>query len=489
MGRFSSFHQETSDSIVILRWNPDFQSASAAHQFWTLDCPSKSATTSSLPVPEAVPLRFNGSKSKDALSDGKQSGSTVNLPPHLMFDSDTKSILVHKLQATEKGVDVELSRLAPGLHFALTQDKGDLFAQELAGLPDAKFFSQPAIIRPGRRHGWTEDDNSSGPSMLLKAMALKNNDGTVQLKYRGRKIIKKSLYMNSLPGNHYRYKEQTLRISPLPDGHGPVSWARPQCDVPVYLHSIGRNMKYLLLAAVGENFDRSQTIISLNTMEQSTIIQEADSIRKPDEDLGVRWQTQSFQLPSLASGITFTVINVDRKEYLVVFYLLKGVLYHSCYEYVGSGSFQVFVEGEPCRTDSTSLGRDPTPTRYVTQTSRLSLSSYFPKRPIELAQDSKTEHQPAPSPQGNLPLGSEGCQPYAVQVNGSIWLFYEGADLRGTFARHKLPQQDFQGFKDGWESTSWMSELSPNETAGQKTRGSATHFIPVVVPEDYMNMF
>ncbi|KAF7556963.1 hypothetical protein G7Z17_g1032 [Cylindrodendrum hubeiense] len=475
MGRFISKQPEYSKTIVILEWESGAQTTSPRFQFWTLDY-TNSAQLRPLPIPVAAPDRINELEPRQSKTETDGQKSRIHLPPLLAYDTVSSSITIHNLLAGEN-VDVDFSRWGPGIHLSEVQPMQRLFEGAPSGLSDAKYFSPIGSIESETWQDSTDRHSSSG---LFTAIAIDNGDGTVDIKYRMKKLGRNA-FSPLRTAEAYKAHEQTIRTVVRPESSDSAGWSPSPSSIPVHICSIGSRMRYLLLITVCQNKAKTKNLLSLHMMSDQMAFSEASSMTEPNEDRGLRWQLQTFELPLHVSNVSPVVLNIDRIAYLFIFYFVDGALHYARMKYAGSGSFTDFVDKIPCFASAVEEPRKSAHTQ-VTSTitrSRWSLLPSMSSR-AEDTHSTLSVDQDGKEPHGEpLPSAADGSQPYLLTTSRSIWIFYEGRDKDAKYVRHQVPS-DVDNFGDGWEAASWPAK--------PHTADAPRHFIPVVVAGDFMAM-
>ncbi|KAH6972463.1 hypothetical protein BKA56DRAFT_594144 [Ilyonectria sp. MPI-CAGE-AT-0026] len=477
MGRFissSKSYEALPKLIVILEWESSPQTTSPHLKFWALE-PPIGKQPNPAPIPVTVPNRIEDLGPRLAEKDGQR----IHLPPLLAFDGTTTSIMMHNL-AVGANVDVEFSRWGPGIRLCQIQAMTNLFQGAPDGLGDLKYLSPVGSMRSD---DWREYEDQRGGSSLLTAIAMDNGDGTVNIKYRTKKISRTSLSLN----DGYKTHEQTVRRVENLAASDLSFWPPSLSNIPVHIFSIGSAMRYLVFLTMCQNTDKTEHVLSLHMMNQQMAFSEASTMTHPNEDRGLRWQVQDFVLPIEVSNVAPLVIDIDRISYLFIFYFYKGALHFSRSRYRGSGSFSDLVDKTPCFGAITVEERASAQAAAPSMRSRWSILPSLSSQPQE--KDPKLSTEPVSrEPQAELlPLAVEGCQPYVTITNGFIWVFYEGADGNGTYVRHKLIN-NVSSLSEDWEAASWATPLFTTGLSRAKDSSVTRHFIPVVVPGDFMVM-
>lgn len=387
--------------------------------------------------------------------------------------------MMHNL-AVGANVDVEFSRWGPGIRLSQIQAMANLFKGAPAGLGDVKYLSPVGSMRSD---DWREFEDHRGSSSLLTAIAMDNGDGTVNIKYRTKKISRSSFSLN----DGYKSHEQTIRTVEKPGASDTSFWPPPMSNIPVHVFSVGLGMRYLAFLTLCQNRDKTKNLLSLHIMNQQMAFSEASTMSEPNEDRGLRWQVQNFELPIEVSNVAPLVMDVDRTTYLFIFYFYKGALHYARSRYRGSGSFSDFVDKIPCLAAITEEARASAQAAIPTLRSRWSILPSRSLQPQEQDPGLSTEHVSSEPQAELLPLAAEGCQPYVTITNGFIWVFYEGADGNGRYVRRKLTRE-VGSFSDSWRAASWATPLYTTELSRAEDAGVTRHFIPVVVPGDFMAM-
>ncbi|KAH7128947.1 hypothetical protein EDB81DRAFT_764098 [Dactylonectria macrodidyma] len=480
MGRFISSsmskRQDFAKTIVLVEWESSPQKTPPRVQFWILDCPVGSQQQDALPIPEAIPDRINelGPRESEKGTDG--GSSQAHLPPLVSYDSTSSSIMIHSLIAGEH-VDVEFSRWGPGIRLMEVQAMERLFNGAPAGLSDAKHLSPIGSIRSDIWRG-SGDRHSTQSSGILTAIAMDNGDGTVEVKYRSKKLGR-DFYHSLRIKQEYKPHEQTVRTVSTPAASETGCWPPSSSTIPLYVCSIGSRMRYLVLATLCLNRAKTASVLSLHMTNDTMVFAESSSMDEANEDRGLRWQVQNFELPLGVSNVAPLVLDIDRISYLFLFYFYEGALHYARARYAGSARFTDFCDKMPCTAATTEETRTTAHTSSITTRPRWSiLSSRYlqPQGPDPVLSVEPEDKQHAVE---SLPLAAEGCQPYLVVANDAVWIFYEGADKEPKYVRHQVSRV-VDNFSEGWEAASW-------ETGSQGTGGSR-HFVPVVVPGDFMAM-
>lgn len=477
MGRFissSKSYQALPKLIVILEWESSPHTTSPHLKFWALESPIGNQPHPA-PIPVAVPNRIEDLGPRPAEKDGQR----IHLPPLLAFDGTTCSIMMHNL-AVGANVDVEFSRWGPGIRLCQIQFMTDLFQGAPDGLGDVKYFSPVGSMRSD---DWCEFEDQRGGSALLTAIAMDNGDGTVTIKYRTKKISRTSLSLN----DGYKTHEQTVRRVENLAASDLSFWPPSLSNIPVHIFSVGSAMRYLVFLTMCQNTDKTEHVLSLHMMNQQMAFSEASTMTDPNEDRGLRWQVQDFALPIEVSNVAPLVMDIDRITYLFIFYFYKGALHFSRSGYRGSGSFTDFVERTPCFGAITVEERASAQAAAPSMRSRWSILPSLSSPSQE--KDPRLSTEPVSrEPQAELlPLAVDGCQPYVTITNGFIWVFYEGADGNGTYVRHKVINS-VSNLSEDWEVASWATPLFTTGLNRAKDASVTRHFIPVVVPGNFMAM-
>ncbi|KAH7140380.1 hypothetical protein B0J13DRAFT_527124 [Dactylonectria estremocensis] len=482
MGRFipsMSKRHEYSMTIVLVEWQNSTQTDSPRVQFWTLDCPVGSQPQpQALPIPEAVPDRINelGPRQSEKWTDGGR--SKVHLPPLVAYDTASSSIMMHSLIAGDD-VDVDFSRWGPGIRLTEVQAMERLFNGAPAGLGDAKHLSPLGCIRSNIWRG-SVDGPSSSSSGYLMAIAMGDGNGVVEVKYRSKKLERDS-FASRLISKAYKFHEQTVRTAWTLEASETGCWPPSSSSIPLHVFSVGSRMSYLVLATLCQNRAKTANILSLRMINDTMAFSESSSMVEANEDRGLRWQVQNFELPLGVSNVAPIVLGVDRKPHLFVFYFDQGALHYARAKYAGSARFTDFCDKLSCATNA---AEEMKPSAHASSTVTRSRWSVVPyqyrsSRPQEPDPALSAEPEGKQLPVETLPLAAEGCQPYVVVANDFVWIFYEGADKDAKYVRHKV-LRDVDTFGEGWEAASWET--------GSQGAGGSRHFVPVVVPGDFMAM-
>lgn len=434
-------------TIVIHEWHDQPQTGSDNGRFWALDATKDESNGKVALIPTLLSKQFKGTRNLTATSE-------TNFAPLLTYDASSDHIEAHTTVPGDN-IDAEFNRLGPGIRLAQTQTINKLFTGKLPGTPDSQRLLFPAAVLPDPQP--PQDDDTSCPHTLV-VMAVDSGKGSFDLKYRLRQVQSHKKPLLSLQEAYSSY-EQTLRLAS--DSEAPDT--SPTDLVQLNISSIGQKPEYLLLTTLSTGKDGGQSLLSLYTVDQNLVFSEASSITEPNQDRGVRWQLQTFQLPAHVTKIAPIVLETTAAKYLVVFYFNKGALRCTSLQYTGSGAFIGPVNDYPCivgtaKERNASVQQPPT---TITSPTRFSLPSYMSFTAEQTPMQAQEQIRQAAYKQSQMMAGEE-AQPYTMMANKSVWIFYEGRDGHAKYVRHELPT-DIAGLYDGWLAASWRVGPSPNE--------------------------
>lgn len=502
MGLTSKNHYRTSAKIiVILEWQNEPQRASPRRQFWLLEQPEDGASkAAALPLPESVNDRFgesarppfaNAAAQDQAQDDGESLQTSNHLPP-LLIHGLRFNILMHTL-SVDRGVSAERMAFGPGIRMNQTQAMGKLFDGGPETNSDPGMLSSPAaaIVSSSWKFRSEDEDETKVPSSaLFIAMATANGDGSANVKYCVRRMgqpLHPSPKASEVHGTH----EQTLRVAFESERQAPAAEEPLKPSAPVHMCSIGSSPQYLVIMTVCPNTDNKKGVLTLHAMRESMAFSEASSMSQPDEDRGFRWQAQTFNVSANVARMAATIVYADHTTYLILFYFEQGALRYDRFTYVGSGSFADLSHDNHCIVEPSEVD-SPGPNRSAPRSASYSLKSLSSYMSLS-SRDQDAERRGVPEPkrarQEEEPdntssvLAAEGCQPYSVLANGYIWIFFEDQTGNGRYMRHKTPGKEIRDLGDGWETASWDTRHGVHNS-----EGSSTHFIPVVMPGNFMHM-
>ncbi|KAH6874392.1 hypothetical protein B0T10DRAFT_498856 [Thelonectria olida] len=461
---------EAPKTIVVLEWKNSQWTASRPPRFWTLDCSSTDNRTQTLPAPVAVRDRID----EACRTSGWE--SQPHLPPLLTYDRSSHSVLMQNLMVDDHA-NVEVIRWGHGLHLTQMQAMESLFRDTPRVPSGAEYLSPAGAILSNS--GYPNGDHGSCHG-LLTAAAMEDENEIVTIKYRAKRLRRNSELPLDIE-EAYSTHEQTLRTA-LKPATSSLTQPHQRSNMPVHMCWVGRAMRYLVLMTLGQNKDKGKSLLSLYKMQENLAFSEACSMERPNQDRGFRWQVQTFELPLEVSGVAPVVVDVGSTSYLWIFYFHKGLLHYAAMTYAGSGSFVDFVDKTLCVPDTTQTSSSPPLAQGTASRSHFSLSSRLSIFSQETNAGPTKEESSKERQDGSIPLAAEGCQPYAVITNGYVWVFYEGAEMNGTYVRRKLTGP-FADMHRGWEVASWPAD-TPTEP-----NGAPRHFIPVVVPGSFMSMY
>ncbi|CAH0025697.1 unnamed protein product [Clonostachys rhizophaga] len=468
------------DAIVILQWENSVTALSPRLRFWIIrfPVPSKGAPRTretSFPVPTAVEKQID-EVSSISFGANRRLGR-LQLPPQVLYQTSSRSILVHNLLVGESQTDSELLSWAPGLRLRKVQITDGFFDEPLASLSETRFLSQSTV--------------QGGVGSRLTAVAHETGDGSISVKYRSRDSHG-SEWTSAWAGHKLDLdgpQEQIVRTASVLNSA--VSSAVSGSSVPLHRLTVG-STAYTVLINLGRSEDGSKTKVSLYTTLESDFKAEAQSVKETRDDLGLRWEVQNFHLPSGVTNVAPVVIRCYEKPfqtYLVLFYTHQGAMYYSHLRYAGSGYFDNQVIGVPCL-----LAPKPED-QQVAQAPKASAPSRWSISVISRPTPKLAEAGEAPSEQVKqepISTALQGFQPTVVQADGYLRLFYEGPDGNPRYATYDSLPKEIQDLGVGWEEVSWSAEplLSSESDEGRDEKASpiSRHFLPVVVPRDFMNI-
>lgn len=491
-----SYKSPPPSAIIIRQW--DGESGAGPPLFWALEpLPKDTNHAATIPAqPVLVPKTFKR-KRPQQLGKGQ---SAQHLPPLLAYENSSHHIFEHRLRVVDGHVDVEINRWGPGVRLAQTQRTTEIFDRPPAGMShgEGSNVSLPAVALTGRIRA--RDDHSYSPCQLY-AVARDNcngdddgdGDGSLEIKY----LVKKTPVRKE-PGcttsETLASYEQTVRLA---DDTEALPISPLGGTVHFHVFTVGRQVEYLVFSTLRPGTASAPSILSLYSVDQSLAIADADAMTAPNQDHGLRWQLQTMELPGNITKTAPIVLTVDNVQFLFLFYFgSDGEMRHTSLRYAGSGRWEGPVHGIPCRIAAPAKPQAPpraTPAQAATATaassrSRFSLSSYvsFSSSAANYDSEQAKEKREQAAPEQTTPrqepaLARPGAQPYVVNADRTIYVFFEGADGNGRYLSHDIPY-DANGFRDGWMLMSWKVP-SPEETDGQRAE---RHFIPVVVKHDFM---
>ncbi|CAG9988177.1 unnamed protein product [Clonostachys byssicola] len=464
------------DAIVILQWENSVTTLSPRLRFWIIRFPALSkgapkTRETSFPVPTAIEKQID-EISSISFGTNRRLGR-LQLPPQVLYQSSSRSILVHNLLVGESQTDSELLSWGPGLRVRKVQVTDGLFDEPLASSSNTRLLPH-STVQGGSR---------------LTTVAHETGDGSISVKYRSRDS--NGSEWTSARADHKldfdRPKEQIVRTASVLNSA--VSSAVSGSSVPLHRVTVG-STPYTVLISLGSSEDGSKTHVSLYTTLESDFKAEAQSVKETRDDLGLRWEVQNFHLPSGVTNVAPVVIRCYEKPcpiYLVLFYTYQGAMYYSHLRYAGSGYFGNQVIGVRCLLA-------PEPDQQVAPAPKASASSRWSISAISRPTLKLPEAGEAPSEQiKQEPISTalHGFQPTVIQAEGNLWLFYEGPDGNPRYAACSYLPREIKDLGVGWEEVSWSAEplLSSESDEGTDDKASpiSRHFLPVVVPRDFMN--
>ncbi|CAG9948140.1 unnamed protein product [Clonostachys rosea f. rosea IK726] len=446
----ASSRERARDAIVVLQWENSVTALSPRLRFWIIrfPVPSKGAPKTretSFPVPTAVEKQID-EISSISFGANRRLGR-LQLPPQVLYQSSSRSVLVHNLLVGESQTDSELLSWGPGLRLRKVQITDGFFDEPLASLSDTKFLSHSTI---------------QGGSQDLRAGHKLDLDGL---------------------------KEQIVRTASVLNSA--VSSAISGSSVPLHRLTVG-STAYTVLINLGRSEDGSNTKVSLYTTLESDFKAEAQSVKETRDDLGLRWEVQNFHLPSGVTNVAPVVVKCYEKPYptyLVLFYTYQGAMYYSHLRYAGSGYFGNQVIGVPCLLAPEPEDQQVAPAPKASAPSRWSISAISRPSP-KLPDAGETPSEQVK--QEPISTALQGFQPTVIQADGNLWLFYEGPDGNPRYAACSYLPKEIKDLGVGWEEVSWSAEplLSSESSEGTDDKAApiSRHFLPVVVPRDFMNI-
>ncbi|CAI6099496.1 unnamed protein product [Clonostachys chloroleuca] len=466
------------DAIVILQWENSVTALSPRLRFWIIrfPVPSKGAPETretSFPVPTAIEKRID-EISSISFGANRRLGR-LQLPPQVLYQSSSRSILVHNLLVGESQTDSELLSWGPGLRLRKVQIADGFFDEPLASLPDTRFLSH-STVQGGSR---------------LTTVAHETGGGSISVKYRSRDSHG-SEWTSAWAGHKLDFdgpQEQIVRTASVLNSA--VSSAVSGSSVPLHRLTVG-STAYTVLINLGRSGDGSKTKVSLYTTLESDFKAEAQSVKETRNDLGLRWEVQNFHLPSGVTNVAPVVIRCYEKPfptYLVLFYTYKGAMYYSHLRYAGSGYFGNQVIGVPCLLAPKPEDQQVVQAPKASAPSRWSISAISRPTPRfpEAGESPSEEVKQEP-----ISTALQGFQPTVIQADGNLWLFYEGPDGNPRYATCDSLPKEIKDLGVGWEEVSWSAEPLLSSESDKWTDDKASpisrHFLPVVVPRDFMNI-
>ncbi|VUC31622.1 unnamed protein product [Clonostachys rosea] len=481
MGRlassFSKGPERAHDDIVILQWENSVTALSPRLKFWIVRFPTSikgapKTKETSFPIPVAVERRIEETSS---ISFGvNRRLARLQLPPQVLYQKSSRSILVHNLLVGESQTDSELLSWGPGLRLRKVQTTDGFFDEPLASLLDTRLLSHSTI---------------QGGSKLV-AVAHETSDGSILVKYRFR-ASRGSEWTSSTAGDRLEFnqpKEQIVRTASAINSA--VSSAIAGSSVPLHRVTVG-STPYTVLISLGSSEDGSKTKISLHTTLESDVKAEAESVKQTRDDLGLRWEVQNISLPSGVTNVAPVVIGCHEKPfptYLVLFYTYQGAMYYSHLRYAGAGYFGNQVTGVPCLLAPEPEDQQVAQASKASAPSRWSIAISRPAQKLPAADEPPSEQ----AKQEPILTALQGFQPTVVQADGNLWLFYEGPDGNPRYAACPSRPKEIQELGTNWEEISWSAEpllsLESDEESDDKVSPISRHFLPVVVPRDFMNV-
>ncbi|CAH0055564.1 unnamed protein product [Clonostachys solani] len=479
-------YERAPDAIVILQWENSVTALSPRLRFWVIRFPipskgSPKTRETSFPVPTAVEKRID-EISSISFGTNRRLGR-LQLPPQVLYQSSSRSILVHNLLVGESQTDSELLSWGPGLRLRKVQVTDGFFDEPLASLSDTRFLAHSTIL------GGDAQDNKAGSK--LTTVAHETGDGSISVKYRSR-ASRDSEWTSSSADRRLEFnepKEQIVRTASVLNSA--VSSAVSGSSVPLHRVTVG-STHYTVLINLGRSEDGSKTKVSLYTTLESDFKAEAQSVKQTRDDLGLRWEVQSFHLPSGVTNVAPVVVKCWEKPYptyLVLFYTYQGAMYYSHLRYAGSGYFGNQVIGVPCLLAPEPEDQQVAPAPKASAPSRWSISTISRPAPKVPAADEASSGQVKQEP---ILTALQGFQPTVIQTDENLWLFYEGPDGNPRYAACPSLPKEIKDLGVGWEEVSWSAEpllsSESNEGADDKASPISRHFLPVVVPRDFMNI-
>lgn len=481
----ASSRERARDAIVILQWENSVTALSPRLRFWIIrfPVPSKGAPKTretSFPVPTAVEKQID-EISSISFGANRRLGR-LQLPPQVLYQSSSRSVLVHNLLVGESQTDSELLSWGPGLRLRKVQITDGFFDEPLASLSDTKFLSHSTI------QGGSQDLRVGS---RLTAVAHETGDGSILVKYRSRESHG-SEWTSAWAGHKLDLdglKEQIVRTASVLNSA--VSSAISGSSVPLHRLTVG-STAYTVLINLGRSEDGSNTKVSLYTTLESDFKAEAQSVKETRDDLGLRWEVQNFHLPSGVTNVAPVVVKCYEKPYptyLVLFYTYQGAMYYSHLRYAGSGYFGNQVIGVPCLLAPEPEDQQVAPAPKASAPSRWSMSAISRPSP-KLPDAGETPSEQVK--QEPISTALQGFQPTVIQADGNLWLFYEGPDGNPRYAACSYLPKEIKDLGVGWEEVSWSAEplLSSESSEGTDDKAApiSRHFLPVVVPRDFMNI-
>lgn len=475
--------------IVLLQWENSPAASSPCLKFWTIPCPAR--TEEAPPPPDAIPVPQDRMEEASCTSFGTDvRQNRLQLPPSMIYEDNFDSIILQNLVAGEGRIDAEFLRWGPGMRLTQMSSQDGLFGGTLAAAAGSRFLAAPATMQineVGRHHD----------KYFLTAIAKDAQDGSISIKYRATDGGVLGWAPPATDGEAAKVpQEQTLRsVMTAATAESAVALPISGSRVPLHWVRIGVSKSYFALIALGRSSDMSETgtQMSLYTTEVSCVESEAASVRQPDQDLGLRWHVQNITLPDGVANVSPFVINcAESRTYLVLFYSHQGSLHYSYIEYEGSGFFDDHTGPVACllapETEEQVEGRKKEVARFSVR-SRWSLSSASVSRPAQPDPPAEQKQEKSSGNKRTIPMPSQWCQPGVVQTHEFLWVFYQGADGKGRYA-FRRPVRDIKDLEHSWEESSWAAEpLLENAPAGEdKSSPVSRHFIPVVVPGNFMVM-
>ncbi|KAJ2975246.1 hypothetical protein NQ176_g5623 [Zarea fungicola] len=450
------------NAIAVLEWTKGTSTTPATTRSWILDYARTEHSSKSHPTARAV------GDGPATLQDTGSDTAQGHLPPLVVYQDHWHSIMKFN-PLVDNDFSVDFQRLGPGM--CLTQSQGPV--KLFQGSPAETFggeHASAAILAFGSHR----DHN---PEQILTAVVRDSGDGSGTIKYR----LANFQHSTGWPiriADAYKAPEQILRTS---TSHA----ASVKAGAALQAFTMGHMARYVVLATVHQDMENKTSRLSLYTMSSSLLASEAKFMAKLNDDLGLQWQVQTFQLPRDVARIAPCVTHCGTEDYLLLFYLTKGLMKYAQARYFGSGRFGEFADGFRCvvapAPGATEASRRQSKTAEPSRFSFFSLKSMASKtslssRSIDI-EDQVPSHEKEQEGTAKVQAGTESI-PYAIQANDYVWVFFQDADGKGRYMRHRKCN-DVSEYRDGWESQSWETGTSTE---------TPSHFIPVVVPGDYMRM-
>lgn len=453
-------------AIAVIEWSKS-TSTTAATRFWILDYAPTESSSKSHPTARVVgdglatPL--------DTESDAAQ-GLVPQVPPLVAYQDHSYSIMKFNPHIDDD-FSVNFQRLGPGMCLTQSQGPVKLFQGSPAGSFGAEHASA-AILTLGSHRDLS-------PELLLTAVIHNNGKGSSAIKYRLANFQYGAGWSIRI-SDIYKAPEQILRTS---TSH--AASVKPGAALQAF--TMGYTARYMVLATLHQDMEKNTSLLSLYSMSSSLLAAEAKFMAKLNDDLGLQWQVQTFELLGGVTRIAPCVTHCGTEDYLLLFYLTNGVMRYAQARYFGSGRFGEFVDGFRCVVAPASGARE-TGRRQSKKAEHSRFSLFSPKsmesktslssRSIDI-EDQDPSHEKGQEHEGKAKMqASAESIPYVVQANDYIWIFFQDAEGNGRYMRHGKCN-DVSEYKDGWESQSWETGTSTE---------TPSHFIPVVVPGDYMRM-